>query len=107
MNNVFCIVGRISEISERKVRKDGVIVCTIKVSTTRNFKDENGEYKKDNVKVLLRGTLYEKLNEYCNVGDMIGVKGRIEETNKGNSILVGDKITFLSHKVKGSDDKCV
>lgn len=38
--------------------------------------------------------LSDTLNEYCKVGDLVGVKGRIQSSN----ILVVEKVTFLSSK---------
>ena len=94
MRNQFILIGRLREISELKEGKNKKYI-TIKLEVNRDFKND-GYYDSDKIKVTLRGNLATTLKEYCRVNDVIGIKGRLEETAQGNTILVGDKVTFLS-----------
>ena len=74
------------------------------VSIPRSYKNENGEYENDMVKVTLEGTINDNTREYCHKGDIIGVKGRIRVDEDGMKI-VAEKVTFLSSKTKDDKDE--
>lgn len=95
MRNQFILIGRLREISELKEGKNKKYI-TIKLEVNRYFKNDDGYYGSDKIKITLRGNLATTLKEYCRVNDMIGIIGRLEETAQGNTILVGNKVTFLS-----------
>lgn len=83
--NQFVLVGKIKEINEDKVI----------ISVTRNYKNENGDYETDIIPCYFKGAISKNTNEYCKIGDTIGVKGRVESLNNEIMIVV-DKLTFLS-----------
>lgn len=85
--NYLVLVGRIKEINE-----DRVIILV-----TRNYKNENGDYETDIIPCYFKGTISKNANEYCKIGDTIGVKGRIESLNNEVMIMVNN-LTFLSSK---------
>ena len=74
------------------------------VSIPRSFKNSDGEYETDMVKVTLEGTINDNTREYCHKGDIIGVKGRIRVDEDGMKI-VGEKVTFLSSRTKDDEDE--
>ena len=73
------------------------------VSVPRSYKNENGEYDNDIVKITLEGTINDNTREYCHKGDVIGVKGRIRVDEDGMKI-VGEKVTFLTSKPRDEED---
>ena len=89
MNNAL-IVGRIVKIKN----KQRTIVT---VAVPRTFKNSVGEYETDMIPVILYGSISKTTLEYCDKGDMIGVKGKLQVEN-GILRLVADKVTFLSTK---------
>jgi single-strand DNA-binding protein len=95
MLNNFVIVGRLVEIKD----KDGYSIMTL--ACNRPFKNEEGIYETDFIDLKLFGKVGETTKEYCNKGDVIGAKGRIQtkeiESQKVTE-LVADKITFLTKK---------
>ena len=91
MLNQIVIVGRIKNID----KKDNE--CYVKISVPRPFKNEDGEYESDILDVMLKDKIADNLVEWCSVEDLVGVKGRLEQTNKG-MIIVAEKVTFLSSK---------
>ena len=100
MNNLFTIIGRVKEISEF-IDND---FLEVKVEVVRNFKNANSEYEKDIITVFIYQTIAKNINEYCSVGDLIGIKGRIQCNKNGNLELIAEKITFLASKRKGEKD---
>lgn len=97
MLNQCILVGRIKELHE------GNII----IAVSRAWKNEKEEYDVDEIKVAIEGKINESVNEYCKKGDIVGVKGRLENVN---DILVvkAEKITFLSSRtqddVENEDD---
>ena len=94
MLNQVIIVGRIQ----------GFEPFGIVVAIPRYYKNENGEYDTDIIPCELTGNILTNTKEYCNVGDIVGVKGHLE--SQGISIIIkGEKITFLSstHNTEGGE----
>ena len=85
MNNVI-LVGRITSFEGNEVT----------VSITRNYKNEDGIYMSDSIPVWLSANIGEKMQEFCRIGDVIGVKGRLE--NRGEVVVMADKVSFISPK---------
>lgn len=85
MNNVI-LVGRITSFEGNEVT----------ISVTRNYKNEDGIYMSDSIPVRLSANIGEKMKEFCKIGDVIGVKGRIE--NRGEVVVMAEKTTFVSPK---------
>ena len=93
MSNNVILVGRIEEIKEN----------LIKIKTTRNFKNESGEYETDIIPCVINGHIASSVNEYCEKDDVVGIRGRLENKNN-NLIVVADKITFLSSKNRNEEE---
>lgn len=85
MNNVI-LVGRITSFEGNEVT----------ISVTRNYKNEDGIYMSDSIPVWLSANIGEKMKEFCRIGDVIGVKGRLE--NRGKVVVMADKVSFISAK---------
>ena len=93
--NEYTLVGRLKDKGIIKEGRNGKY-CRMQIGVTRHFKNANGEYETDMIKITLRRDLATKLHEWCEIEDLVGVKGRIESTSNGNTILVADKLTFLA-----------
>ena len=85
MNNVV-LVGRITRFEGNEVT----------VSVNRNYKNEDGIYMSDSIPVRLRANIGEKMVDFCKIGDVIGVKGRLE--NRDGVVVMADKVSFISAK---------
>lgn len=85
MNNVI-LVGRITDFEGNEVT----------ISVTRNYKNEDGIYMSDSIPVRLSANIGEKMQEFCKIGDVIGVKGRLE--TRGSVVVMADKVSFISAK---------
>ncbi len=105
MLNQIILVGRLTrDITVHKSDK-GTKVATISLAIPRSFKNSEGNYDTDFVDCVAFDTIAENTCEYCNKGDIVGVKGRvqtktIEKDDKKEYALeiICEKITFLSSK---------
>lgn len=108
MINQLILVGRLVRDPELKETNNEKKVSNITLAVNRQHKDENGDYITDFIDVALWGNLAEKTSEYCEKGDVIGIKGSIgsdldelSDGKKFNKIKVmADKITFITTKHK-------
>lgn len=96
MLNQTVLVGRIvkdpviEEIEDRKY-------CNITLAVPRSFKNADGEYETDFIPITLWNAIAQNTTEYCNKGDLLGVKGRLQAKDDKLE-LIAEKITFLSSK---------
>ena len=97
MTNNFVLVGRIVTIGEMKDGNKGKY-CRVTVAVSRPYKDENGIYDTDYIKVTLRKDLATKVHEWCEKGDLIGIRGNMECLSNHKLKLVADKVSFLATK---------
>lgn len=96
MMNQTVLVGRIvsdPQINETENKK----VTTMKIAVTRCYKNEEGIYETDFIPVVLWNGIAENVCEYCQKGDLIAVKGRIE-SNEDRIEVIAEKVTFLSSR---------
>lgn len=93
MLNQAILVGRVGSFKE--LNKDKTIMDLV---ITKNYKNEKTkEYDTDTIKVEINGNLKTNTMEYVVKGDVVGIKGRLE--NQDNEIIViAEKVTFLSSK---------
>lgn len=98
LNNVT-LVGRISEIGELIKEENGERSLEIIIAVPRSHKSDNGEYETDFIETTLTDSMAINTKEYCNKGDLIGIKGRLE-VNNGKLVIMTERLTFLSSKSK-------
>ena len=79
--NQFVGVGRLVAKPEVKTSENGKTYANFTVAVPRSYKNADGEYETDFIDVVAFGQISESTAEYCNKGDVIGVKGRIETRN--------------------------
>ena len=105
MLNQIILVGRL--VRDITVNKSSTCtkVATISLAIPRSFKNMDGTYDTDFIDCVAFENIAANTAEYCNKGDIIGVKGRIqsrttnEEGNNKNVIdIIAEKVTFLTSK---------
>lgn len=104
MLNQVLMVGRLVEKPIVKENENGKKVCNITLAVNRSYKNVNGIYDTDFIKCTLWNGIAENTVEYCNKGDLIGVRGRLEndvyEKENGEkdriTIVIAEKVTFLA-----------
>ncbi len=100
MLNQFVLVGRIVDLPKYEDLKNENNQITISVKKVE--KNNNGEHLNDIVTCVLQSTMAKNISDYCLIGDLVGLKGRIQtrRDEKQNNIieLLIEKASFLSNK---------
>ena len=103
MLNQVVIVGRLVERPIVEENENGKKVCNITLAVPRSYKNAEGIYDTDFIKCTLWNGIAENTVEYCNKGDIIGVKGRLECLGGSELQVVVEKVTFLSNNKTNND----
>lgn len=104
MVNQIVLVGRIARTLETRITENGKKMATLTLAVPRNYKNSNGEYDTDFLDCTLWSAVAESTSEYCETGDMIGIKGRLqtrvvetpEGTKRKKTEIIAEKVTFLT-----------
>ena len=104
MLNQVVLVGRIVKTPELRVTENGKKTATVTLAVPRNYKNNEGEYDTDFLDCTMWTNVAENTSEYCQTGDMVGVKGRLQTrvietedgTKKKKTEIVAEKVTFLA-----------
>ncbi len=113
MLNQVVLVGRIVKTPELKVTESGKKTATVTLAVPRNYKNTNGEYDTDFLDCTLWTNVAENTTEYCQTGDMVGVKGRIQTriiqnddgSKKKKTEIIAEKVTFLAQSPNSKEEK--
>lgn len=104
MNNVV-IVGRIAKDLKLEKTENGKSYINTSLAVNRPYKNIDGIHETDFINCTLWGSISERAYEYCQKGDVVGVKGHLETSSyekDGNTkytyTVNAEKITFLSNK---------
>ena len=108
MLNQVVLVGRIINIS-KLLKIEEKKYCNLTVAVPRNYKNTNREYDTDFIDIKIWGLIAENTKEYCKIGDLVGIRGRIEtreidikdsEYKQKVIEIIAEKVTFLSSAKK-------
>ena len=97
MLNQVVIVGRLVAKPIVEENENGRKISEITLAVNRSYKNAEGIYETDFIKCTLWNGIAENTVEYCNKGDIIGVKGRLECLGGNELQLVAEKVTFLAN----------
>lgn len=89
MLNQVVAVGRIYSMEHGK----------LVIAVPRSFKNPNGEYETDYIDARITSSVETNVSTYCEVGDLVGIKGRLE-SNANQMFVIAEKVTFLSSRKK-------
>ena len=103
MLNQTVIVGRITKDIEIKELENGKKVVNLTIAVPRSYKNEEGIYDTDFIPCTLWNTIATSVSEYCKKGDLVGIKGRLENKEDG-LVLIAEKVTFLSSGKKDNKE---
>ena len=105
MKNMVYLIGRLTSDPELKTSENDSKHTTITIAVSRDYKNTDGVYETDFIRCSLWDGISEHVCEYCHKGDLIGIKGRIQnrkyEENKETKYItevIADKVSFLSSK---------
>lgn len=105
MINEVVLVGRLTkdlEVIETESKKRALITLAV----PRKFKNVDGIYETDFIRVVLWNNIALNTKEYCKCGDLLGIKGRLQvnaykdsdNNTRYSTEVIGESITFLSSK---------
>lgn len=104
MLNQVVMVGRLTSDPEINEVENDRKVATITLAVQRSYKNAEGVYETDFIKCTLWNGIAENTAEYCNKGDIVGVKGRLQCLSGNELQLVAEKVTFLSSRKEEDRD---
>ena len=103
MVNMVMLIGRLTKDPEIVEKENGIKVSRITLAINRKFKNADGVYYTDYIDCVLWNNCAKNVNTYCNKGDVIGVRGRLQvDTYEKDGIkkkitdVIAESITFLS-----------
>ncbi len=111
MNQVV-LVGRLAEDPVVSKTENGKNYTSINLAVPRAFKNSDGVYETDFIRCVLWNGVAANTSEYCHVGDVIGIKGRLqnrsyETENKEKKYItevIAERVTFISTNRKEIED---
>ena len=106
MLNQIVLVGILVEDLKLEELENGKKITNLILAIPRNFKNADGEYDTDFIECVLWNGIAENATEYCKKGDIVGIRGRLEnnsfENEDGSKVykaqVIAEKVTFLSSK---------
>jgi len=106
MINQIVLVGRITRTPELQITESGKKISELSLAVPRAYKNQFGEYDTDFLDCTLWTGIAETTAEYCKVGDIIGIKGRLQsrmiEKEDGQKYkkteIIAERVTFLTSK---------
>ena len=96
MLNQLVIVGRLVKKPIVEENENGRKVATITLAVQRSYKNAEDVYETDFIKCTLWNGIAENTVEYCDKGDLVGVKGRLQCLSGNELQLIAEKVSFLS-----------
>lgn len=107
MNQVV-LVGRLTDNPTVIDTDSGKKYTAINLAVQRAFKNSDGIYETDFIRCILWNGIASNTSEFCQVGDIIGIKGRLQNRSyedENNNIkyiteVIAERVTFLSHNDK-------
>lgn len=113
MLNQIVIAGRLVKDPAIEELESGKKVAMITVAVPRSYKNEDGVYDTDFIDCQLWGGIAENTLEYCRKGDIVGIKGRLQNDEVANddgeiicktTRVIAEKISFLSSSKKEDEE---
>ena len=89
--NYFALIGQIDKI-ETNIDETKNSVITLNVG--RQFREADGTFAVDSIRVIVFEHLANIVNDYCKEGQTIHIKGRIQSSINGNN-LIAENIIFM------------
>ena len=96
MLNQVVMVGRLVSKPIVEENENGRKISEITLAVNRSYKNAEGIYETDFIKCTLWNGIAENTVEYCNKGDLISVKGRLQCLDGNELQVIAEKVTFLA-----------
>ena len=103
MLNQVVMCGRLTSDPEINEVENGRKVTTITLAVPRSYKNAEGVYETDFIKCTLWNGIAKTTAEYCEKGDLVGIKRRLQCTDSKLEVIA-EKVSFLSSSKKDDED---
>ncbi len=111
--NQVVLVGRLVENPTVTETENGKKYTFINLAVPRSFKSADGTYETDFIRCVLWNGIATNTSEYCQMGDVVGIKGRLqnrkyEDADKNQKYItevIAERVTFLSSNKKDEEKK--
>lgn len=108
MINQIILVGRLTGDPEIEEYENGKKRTIINIAVQRQFKNIDNKYDTDFFRCVLWNGMASNTKNYCQRGDIVGVKGRVQNRDYVDSEnntryiteIIAEKISFVSHSQK-------
>lgn len=112
MINQIILVGRLTGDPEIEEYENGKKRTIINIAVQRQFKNIDNKYDTDFFRCVLWNGMASNTKNYCQRGDIVGVKGRVQNRNYVDSEnntryiteIIAEKISFVSHAQRKEND---
>ena len=105
MHNLVYLIGRLTEDPVVTKLEDGQETLPFILAVQRSYKNADGIYEADFIRCVLWNGIAAHTAEYCKKGDLVGIKGRLQNRSyevdnekKYISEVIVDKVSFLASK---------
>ena len=95
--NEVTLIGRIVEKPILRSYENDVNVATLTLAVTRPFKNMDGNYETDFIKITLWNGVAQSTCDYTQKGDIVGVKGRV--AMKDTEVSFADQSQIFKKKI--------
>lgn len=102
MLSTFALVGKVKTLPEIRQTSQGNQVATLDLSVERPFRNSDGSITIDTFKITLWKGIAQMCVDICRQGDVIAVKGRLQDMvyqkdtyEYHNVELVAEKVSFV------------
>lgn len=112
MLNQVVLVGRLTQdpVVEETVNNKKYTAITVAVQ--RSFKNASGVYETDFIRCVLWNGVASSTKEYCHTGDIVGIKGRLQNRSyeteqketKYITEVIAERVTFIQKSKKNNAD---
>lgn len=106
MLNQIVIVGRlVQDLEKKELENERELNVTLAVP--RSYKNLDGEYDTDFIPVKMFGQIAKSTREFCEKGDLIGIRGRVQSRKEEDKIIIeiiAEKATFLNNHKETKND---
>lgn len=102
MMNHVVLVGKLVKKPLLGKEENGKEFVIITLNVQRQFKNADGVYESDLIPCILYCGISKETYDLCNIGDVIGVKGRLQQFENDGIYVVAERVTFLT-KNKGEE----
>lgn len=112
MINQIILVGRLTGDPEIEEYENGKKRTIINIAVQRHFKNIDNKYDTDFFRCVLWNGMASNTKNYCQHGDIVGVKGRVQNRSYVDSEnntryiteIIAEKISFVSHAQRKEND---